>query len=41
VAIVHLAHRDRPRRRLAAGFAGLVLLAAIALYPLTPLPFGW
>jgi hypothetical protein len=41
VAIVHLAHRDRPRRRLAAGFAALVLLATIALYPLTPLPFGW
>ena len=40
-AVVHLADRHRPGRRLTAGFAVLVLLAAIALYPLTPLPFGW
>jgi dolichyl-phosphate-mannose--protein O-mannosyl transferase len=40
-AVVHLTDRHRPGRRLAGGFAVLVLLAAIALYPFTPLPFGW
>ena len=40
-AVVHLTDRHAPGRRLAGGFAVLVLLAAIALYPFTPLPFGW
>jgi dolichyl-phosphate-mannose--protein O-mannosyl transferase len=40
-AVVHLIERHRPGRRVAAGLAVLTLLTAIALYPFTPLPFGW
>jgi hypothetical protein len=41
VAVVHLIDRHRPGRRLAGGCALVTLLSAIALYPFTPLPFGW
>jgi 4-amino-4-deoxy-L-arabinose transferase-like glycosyltransferase len=40
-AVVHLMDRHRPSRWLAGGFAVVTLLSAIALYPFTPLPFGW
>jgi hypothetical protein len=40
-AAVHLIDRHPPGRRLAGSLAVVVLLSAIALYPFTPLPFGW
>lgn len=40
-AVVFLFKRRRPGPRLAGAFALAVLVAAIALYPFTPLPFGW
>jgi hypothetical protein len=39
--VVHLSDRHRPGRWLGRGFAVVTVLSAVALYPFTPLPFGW
>jgi hypothetical protein len=38
VGVVHLFARWRPRRWVIASYAALIVLAAVAMYPFTPVP---